>query len=113
LSEKNTLIVQKRAKWKLLPFNKKLFASWKLLLFLLCIFFKTKDVNAQVLFSNPKHSWPIEVKLPCWHFGIHTWVKGCRLSTRSIKGLPSPSYAVRKREPGSSNGIEKIIIFWS
>jgi len=30
LSAKTTLIVQKHAKSKLLPFNKKLFASWKL-----------------------------------------------------------------------------------
>jgi len=30
LSAKITLIVQKHAKWKLLPFDKKLFVSWKL-----------------------------------------------------------------------------------
>jgi len=37
-------------------------------------------------FSNPKHSWPIQVKLPCWHFGIHKWVNGCRSGTRSTEG---------------------------
>jgi len=44
LSEKITLIVQKHAKWKLLPFNKKLFVSG--ISVIVRIFFKTKDVNA-------------------------------------------------------------------
>jgi len=42
LSAKITLIVQKHATWKLLPFNKKLYLES----LLLCVFFKTKDVNA-------------------------------------------------------------------
>jgi len=44
LSEKITLIVQKHAKWKLLPFSKKLFVSGTSVI--VRIFFKTKDVNA-------------------------------------------------------------------
>jgi len=44
LTGKITIIVQKLAKWKLLPFSKKTVCILKALL--VCISFKTKDVNA-------------------------------------------------------------------